>query len=240
MVLSASETYTGATSISTGTLQVNFPLSTSGIALSNSGVFAANIANAWQFNNLITGTGSVVKSGAATLTLNNNGNTYNGGTTVNGGSIVVIGFGASGSTVGDLGTGTISLNAGGTLQLNPDNVGGGSNTYHVANSVLLNGGTYYAYDGLQHLASGPGATINVTAPSTIENSWTGKNLSRRPVDRQRRADLRQRRERPGEPDLHHQQRRQLLGRAHGQRQQRQRPATCGQQQQLRCRMRRST
>ena len=25
-------------------------------------------------------------------------------------------------------------------------------------------------------ASGPGATINVTAPSTIENSWTGKNL----------------------------------------------------------------
>ena len=62
MVLSASETYTGATSISTGTLQVNFPLLTSGIALSNSGVFAANIANAWQFNNLITGTGSVVKS----------------------------------------------------------------------------------------------------------------------------------------------------------------------------------
>ncbi len=71
MVLSASETYTGSTLISTGTLQVNYPLATSGIALSNSGVFAANIANAWTLTmaNFISGTGSVVKSGVGTLTL---------------------------------------------------------------------------------------------------------------------------------------------------------------------------
>ena len=71
MVLSASETYTGSTSVSTGTLQVNYPLATSGIALSNSGVFAANIANAWTLTmaNFISGTGSVVKSGVGTLTL---------------------------------------------------------------------------------------------------------------------------------------------------------------------------
>ena len=62
LLLSASNTYTGATSVSTGVLQVNYPLATSGIALSNGGQFVANIANAWTLNGAITGTGSVVKS----------------------------------------------------------------------------------------------------------------------------------------------------------------------------------
>ena len=172
LLLSASNTYTGATSVSTGVLQVNYPLATSGIALSNGGQFVANIANAWTLNGAITGTGSVVKSGAATLTLSGNGNNFSGGLTVNNGEVYGDYNSVNNSTIGAFGTGTITINAGGTVEYDPNNGVGSTSTVTLANNVVLNGGTYIGGDGLQHLTG----TINVTAASTVESEWTGKNV----------------------------------------------------------------
>ena len=119
----------------------------------------------------IGGTGSITKSGAGSVALWNNANVFTGGTVINGGSIVI----NSGATLANgaytpLGTGGITLNAGGTLQLNPGNGGGG--VYTFPNSITLSGGTLFEDDGDNTIAG----NINVTAPSVIRGQYGGKDL----------------------------------------------------------------
>jgi autotransporter-associated beta strand protein len=75
----------------------------------------------------ITGTGSLSKTGAGTLTLDN-ANDYAGNTVVNGGALV---FGVNGSITSD-----VTLTSG-TLNLNS------ASSVNAANSLALNGGTLY-------------------------------------------------------------------------------------------------
>jgi autotransporter-associated beta strand protein len=107
-VLTGSNTYSGATTIFDGTLQIGG----AGV-LGTAGTYAGNITNngALVYNSTanqtlsgtISGVGTVIKSGAANLTLSA-ANTFSGGLTVNAGTVASAnptGFGSGAITLGD-------------------------------------------------------------------------------------------------------------------------------------------
>ena len=108
---SGANDYTGATTITAGTLQVGNG-ATAGIIpltapIANDGVLAFNRSDAIAYSGLISGAGSVNQLGPGTLTLSA-GNTFSGGLNVNGGAVRLTNATAAGS-------GTSTVNAGGTL-----------------------------------------------------------------------------------------------------------------------------
>ena len=145
LTLSGNNTYTGATTITSGTLQITG--STSGLTgaiADNSALIFAQTGNS-SFGQVISGTGSVTQQGTATLTLSG-ANTYSGNTTVNAGGTLNVagslyqgaGHGnvlvngtmdvANGFTVGSLtGTGTLDLtNTGSPLVVTSSSIFGGA------------------------------------------------------------------------------------------------------------------
>jgi len=98
LILSGTNTYSGATIISAGTLAVTNAGTLGG------GSYAANITNnsafifassaAQTLSGVISGTGSLTKDGAGTLTLSG-ANTYAGATTVRAGELDILDWGAS-------------------------------------------------------------------------------------------------------------------------------------------------
>lgn len=104
LVLSGTNTYTGGTAISGGTLQLGEG-GTSGTLVgdvANNGTLAFNRSDAVSFGGAITGTGAVTQMGAGTTTLTGT-NTYSGGTLISGGTLR--------GAIGNLGTGVITDNA---------------------------------------------------------------------------------------------------------------------------------
>ena len=156
--LTGANTYTGATYINAGTLQIGDSgtagsLNTTGtINIATGGTLAFNrsdaIVQGTNFSNSIVGTGSVTQSGSGTVTLGSTGNTYTGATTVsgNGGKLIVSGsLSASAVTVnGDAnttlsGNGLITPNVTLTLgRIAPgSNVSGVNNNFGTADSIRL-------------------------------------------------------------------------------------------------------
>ncbi len=103
LVLSASNTYTGSTTISAGTLQIGAGGATGSInstsAVTDNGVLAFNLSGSSTFSKVISGSGNVSTLGPGTLILTAS-NTYSGGTTVGGGTLQVGNAAALGSTSG--------------------------------------------------------------------------------------------------------------------------------------------
>ncbi|MEY4242462.1 MAG: hypothetical protein RLZZ245_47 [Verrucomicrobiota bacterium] len=114
-ILTGENTYSGATTISTGTLQLGGGSTTGSLSASssitNNGTFAVNRSNAvtqgTDFGTIVAGSGGVIQSGGGTLTLNT-ANTYSGTTQISSGTLVA-------SASGALGSGTV--NNGGKLQV---------------------------------------------------------------------------------------------------------------------------
>ncbi|QQL64666.1 autotransporter-associated beta strand repeat-containing protein [Salmonella enterica subsp. enterica serovar Othmarschen] len=152
LTLSGVNTYTGGTLISGGTLIASNVEALGTGDVTNNATLELNTSG--DFDNAISGSGNVVKSGADTLTLSGS-NTYTGGTLISGGTLVA-------SNVETLGTGdvtdnaTLALNAGGDFT---NNIGGtgrveksgdktltlsGSNTY--TGGTLISSGTLVAND----------------------------------------------------------------------------------------------
>ncbi|EBQ0530094.1 AIDA autotransporter-like protein ShdA, partial [Salmonella enterica subsp. enterica] len=188
LTLSGTNSYTGGTTISGGTL-----VATNVEALGSGDVTddaTLELNTGGTFDNAISGSGKVEKSGDKTLTLSG-ANSYTGGTLISGGTLVA-------SNVEALGTGDVTDNA--TLELNTggdftNNIGGtgrveksgdgtltlsGSNTY--TGGTLISGGTLVAsnvealgsgdidnYASLQLNASGQFVTANLT---THDNATT--------------------------------------------------------------------
>ena len=105
LILAASNTYTGGTTVAAGTLQLGDGIANNGYVqgniLNNAAVAFANPA-AQTYAGTISGGGALTKIGSGTLTLTGP-NTYAGGTTVTGGTL------AASST--NVGTGPINLSA---------------------------------------------------------------------------------------------------------------------------------
>ncbi|EBV8483738.1 AIDA autotransporter-like protein ShdA, partial [Salmonella enterica subsp. enterica serovar Ago] len=155
LTLSGSNTYTGGTTINDGTL-----IATSVDALGSGDVTdnaVLELNTGGDFDNAISGSGQVVKSGDETLTLSGS-NTYTGGTTINDGTLVA-------TSVDALGTGdvtddaTLELNTGGTF----DNAisGSGNVVKSGADTLTLSGAN--SYTGGTTISGGTLVASNVEA-----------------------------------------------------------------------------
>jgi YVTN family beta-propeller protein/autotransporter-associated beta strand protein len=191
LTLAANSTYSGATSVSMGTLQAGIanafsPFSAfsvaSGATLSLNGfnqvvgsvagtgnvtlgsaiLTTGNDNTSTTFSGVMSGTGGLAKIGTGTLTLTG-ANTFTGGTALNAGGLVVNGSLASGVTVNG---GTLSGGGAiGGLTMNGGIVAPGNSigTLTVNGNLVQNGGTYQ----VEVNAAGQGDRINATGTAAI-------------------------------------------------------------------------
>ncbi len=158
LTLSGSNTYTGGTIISGGTLvATNVEALGTGDVTDNA---TLELNTGGDFDNAIGGTGSVVKSGDKTLTLSG-ANSYTGGTTISGGTLVA-------SNVEALGSGDVTDNA--TLELNTagdfaNNIGGTGSVVKSGDKTLTLSGTN-SYTGGTTISGGTLVASNVEALGT--------------------------------------------------------------------------
>ncbi|EGD2048918.1 autotransporter outer membrane beta-barrel domain-containing protein [Salmonella enterica subsp. enterica serovar Senftenberg] len=181
LILNAENTYTGGTTISDGTLVANNVEALGTGNVTDNATLELNTGG--DFDNAISGSGQVVKSGDETLTLSG-ANSYTGGTTISGGTLVA-------SNVEALGTGDVTDDA--TLELNTggdfiNNIGGtgrveksgddkltlsGSNTY--TGGTLISSGTLVAND-VNALGTGDvtnNATLELNTGGDFTNAISG-------------------------------------------------------------------
>ena len=92
LILSGINTYSGATTISAGTLNISGQLGSGNYSntINNSGVFEVSSSSNQAISGVISNTGNLIKSGSGTLTLSAT-NTYTGTTTISGGVISISG-----------------------------------------------------------------------------------------------------------------------------------------------------
>jgi autotransporter-associated beta strand protein len=168
LILLGANSYTGATTINAGTLQIGNGGATGSLSTSSAitvnGTLTFNrsgdIVQGSNFSTAaITGTGSLIQNGSGNLTLNAT-NTYAGGTTLNSGTLVI-------NNASALGSGTLTIN-GGTL----NNTSGSPITLSTNNAQSWNGD--FAFTGTNDLNLGNG---NVAMNATRTVTVNGGNLT---------------------------------------------------------------
>ncbi len=172
LTLTGANTYTGATTISAGTLQLGNAGTTgslaTGSAITNNATLAFNrsntVAQGTDFATVIAGTGSVVQNGAGALTLSG-ANTFTGGVTLNSGTLNINAAGVA-ATSGPLGNGgTFTIN-GGTL----DNTSGSAKILLNVTPTTINAN--FGFTGTGDLNLGTGAVGLGSAAGTSRTVTT--------------------------------------------------------------------
>lgn len=132
LTLSGANTFTGGTTITTGTLQVGAGGATGTLAgaITNNAALVFNHSGAITADNLISGTGSMTKQGAGTLTLSG-ANTFTGTSIISAGTLLV-------GHLTALGTGAVTV-SGGTLDLNFATIGAVANVITVTSGSVIGG-----------------------------------------------------------------------------------------------------
>ncbi|WP_448097661.1 autotransporter-associated beta strand repeat-containing protein [Luteibacter yeojuensis] len=165
-VLTATETYTGGTTINAGTLQLGNGGANGSIVgnVADNGTLAFNRSDVYTFGGLISGTGGLTQGGSGTTVLNA-ANTYKGATTVAAGMLLVNADQAAatgdttvqnGGTLGGNGIlgGNVAVQQGGSL--NPGASDGAAGTLTInGNLSLVNGSAMNYQFGQANVVGGP-------------------------------------------------------------------------------------
>lgn len=143
LVLTGNNSYTGITTIEGGTLAVGNGGTGGSLgtgAVVNNGVLSFNRSDAVVFNAAMSGTGSLVKNGSGSLTIQKM-LSYTGGTTVNEGALV-LGYGGSNGMI----RGSLAIREGGQVTLKGGDSFGYSGGNASVKKVDMTGGTLYFAD----------------------------------------------------------------------------------------------
>ncbi len=165
-VLTAANTYSGGTTINTGTLQLGNGGTSGAVAgaIANNGTLAFNRSDVATFGNVISGSGGVRQIGSGTTVLTGT-STYTGGTTVESGRLAVNGSIASivnvtgGTLAGTGAVGGIAVGSGGIVA--PGNSIG---ILNVAGNVSFASGSTYE---VEIEPSGTGDLLHATGTATL-------------------------------------------------------------------------
>ena len=162
-ILTASNSYTGGTTIQQGTLQLGNGGTTGSITgnIANNGNLTINRSDSYTLAGIVSGTGSLTQAGTGTTILTAE-NSYTGGTTIQQGTLQLGNGGTSGSIIGNIanngnltinrsdaytlagivsGTGSLTQAGTGTTILTADNSYTGGTTIQQGTLQLGNGGT---------------------------------------------------------------------------------------------------
>ncbi|MBW5831841.1 autotransporter-associated beta strand repeat-containing protein, partial [Yersinia kristensenii] len=138
LTLTGDNTFTGATTISAGTLQIGNG-GTSGSVVGdiiNNSALSFNRSDALTYGGVISGSGSLVKAGNDVLTLTGN-NTFTGDTTISAGTLQIGNGGTTGAIAGNIiNNSVLSFNRSGILAYDGVISGSGS-LVKTGNSMLI-------------------------------------------------------------------------------------------------------
>ena len=144
-ILSGDNTYTGGTTISTGTLQLGNGGTSGSIVgdVVNNGIFAVNRSDTFTFGGVISGAGVFRQLGTGTTVLTG-ASSYTGGTTISAGTLQLGNGGTSGSIVGDVvNNGTFAINRSDTFTFGGVISGAGAFQQLGTGTTVLTGANTY-------------------------------------------------------------------------------------------------
>ena len=153
-IFSADNSYTGGTTIASGTLQLGNGGSSGSVAgdILDNAVLAIDRSNALTLAGTISGSGRLVQQGSGTTVLTAD-NSYTGGTTIAGGTLQLGNGGSSGSVAGDiLDNATLAVNRADTLQIHGAISGSGALQQIGSGTTVLSGAN--SYSGTTLVAAG--------------------------------------------------------------------------------------
>ena len=179
-ILTGINTFSGGTTISSGTLQIGNGGTVTGQELGSAATVTDNAAlvfngnNALSFTRTITGTGSVTQRGAGTLTLST-ANSYSGGTTISNSTVQVASVGDGGTS--SLGTGAVTLNSGTLLftGANDSTARQVTGTGGTTNTLDVPGGASLELSGAVLSSTSASVTLNKTSAGTLTLSGSADN-----------------------------------------------------------------
>lgn len=180
--LTGNNGYTGLTIVSAGTLQIGNGGTTGAMAgsIRNNSQLVFNRSNAQTYGGVISGSGSLTKTGAGNLTLLSDNN-YTGGTTISSGTLTLGNGGTTGSVAGDISNnGELVLNHSNARTLSNKVSGSGTLTKTGSNTLTLIGDN--TYSGVTTISAGRleignGGTTGSVAGNIINNATLAFNRS---------------------------------------------------------------
>ncbi len=164
LIVTGDNNYSGGTTISGGTLTADHADSLGSGDIDNSGVLKVGEG---ELENILSGSGSLVKTGTGELTLSGD-NTYSGGTTISGGTLTA-------DHADSLGTGAVANS--GVLQVGEgelENTLSGSGSLVKTGTGELTLGGDNSYSGATTITDGTliAANVNALGSGNIDNSGT--------------------------------------------------------------------